>query len=519
MNNIRGKILWVDDEVEHLKPHILYLEDKGYKIDSISNGKDATILAKKNPYHIVLLDQSMPGMDGLETLKILKKINPLIIVIMITKTEDEWLMNEAITEQIEQFLIKPVNPSQIFMACKQALEMLKLRKEKLTGDYLKEFREIEHKLDSDLDLIGWWNLYNDLTDWQIKFDEFKDTGMSEILNDQIMSCNKEFSFFIEKNYSKWVKSKNRPILSNDIFRSYISPKIKRDEKVCLIVVDCMRLDHLKVLIPYIEPFFNMEINPALSLLPTATVYSRNAIFSGLFPDELIKKYPKQEHDMKNDSSSLNKYESQFFKEQLIRSGFDYKTIHYHKIWAVEEGNKFASRFKDFVKKDIISLVVNFVDILAHKSSQTDVLKEMIQDESGFRSAVKMWFEHSWLLKVLKKMSEENFSVILTSDHGSIRVNNCVFVSADKSASSGVRYKYGRNLNTNEKNALIIKNPSDFRLPAYGPQPSYLIAKDDSYFVYPNAASKYQTKFKNSFQHGGVSMEEMLIPVAILKGKK
>ena len=343
--------------------------------------------------------------------------------------------------------------------------------------------------------------------------------MSEILNDQIMSCNKEFSFFIEKNYTKWVNSKKRPILSNDIVKSYISSRIEKDEKVCLIVVDCMRLDHLKVLIPYIEPLFDVEINHALSLLPTATAYSRNAIFSGLFPDEMVRKYPKQKYDMKNDSSSLNKYESQFFEEQLIRSGFKDKSIHYHKIWAVEEGNKLASRFKDFVKKDIISLVVNFVDILAHKSSQTDVLKEMIQDESGFRSAVKIWFEHSWLLKVLKKMSEENFSVILTSDHGSIRVNNSVLVSADKSASSGVRYKYGRNLNTNEKNALIIKDPSNFRLPAYGPQPSYLIAKDDVYFVYPNEANKYQTKFKNSFQHGGISMEEMLIPVAILKGKK
>ena len=519
MKRIRGKILWVDDEIEHLKPHILYLEDKGYKIDSISNGKDATILAEKNHYHLVLLDQSMPGMDGLETLKMLKEINPFIIVIMITKTEDEWLMNEAITEQVEQFLIKPVNPSQIFMACKQALEVLKLRREKLTGDYLKEFRKIETKLDENLDLIDWWNLYNDLTDWQIKFDEFKDTGMSEILNDQIMSCNREFSFFIEKNYVNWVNSKERPILSNDIVKSYMYPDIKKGEKVCLIVVDCMRLDHLKVLIPYLEPFFNIEINYALSLLPTATAYSRNAIYSGLFPDELIKKYPKQEYDMKNDSSSLNKYESQFFEEQLIRTGLGHKAIHYHKIWAVEEGNKFASRFKDFSKKDIISLVVNFVDILSHKSSQTDVLKEMIQDESGFRSAVKIWFEHSWLLKVLKKMSEENFSVILTSDHGSIRVNHSVLVSADKTASSGVRYKYGRNLNTNEKNALIIKDPSNFRLPAYGPQPSYLIAKDDVYFVYPNEANKYQTKFKNSFQHGGISMEEMLIPVAILKRKK
>ena len=519
MEKIRGNILWVDDEVEHLKPHILYLEDKGYKIDSISNGKDATILTEKNQYDIILLDQSMPGMDGLETLKILKEIKPFILVIMITKTEDEWLMNEAITEQVEQFLIKPVNPSQIFMACKQALEVLKLRREKLTSDYLKEFRKIEDKLNYNLSLEDWWALYNNLTDWQIKFDEFKDTGMNDILNDQIIASNKEFSLFIEKKYPDWVNSKNRPILSNDIVKTYLSPIISKDEKVCLIVVDCMRFDHFKVLMPYIEPLFNIEINHALSLLPTATAYSRNAIYSGLFPDEMIKKYPRQEHDMKNDTSSLNQHEGQFFKEQLIRIGHHHKSIHYHKIWAVEEGNKFASRFKDFVKKDIISLVVNFVDLLAHKSSQTDVLKEMIQDESGFRSAVKIWFEHSWLLRVLKQLSEENFTVIMTSDHGSTRVNNSVLVSADKSASSGVRYKYGRNLNTNEKSAMVIKDPSKFRLPVFGPQPSYIIAKEDVYFVYPNEANKYQMKFKNSFQHGGISMEEMLIPVAILKAKR
>ena len=518
MEKIRGNILWVDDEIEHLKPHILYLEDKGYKINSISNGKDATILAEKNQYDIVLLDQSMPGMDGLETLKELKMINPFFIIIMITKTEDEWLMNEAITEQVEQFLIKPVNPSQIFMACKQALEKLKLRGERLTRDYLKEFREIEEKLNLDLSLEDWWKLYNRLVDWQIKFDEYRDTGMNSILEEQINTCNKEFSYFIEKNYKKWIKLKDRPLFSNDIVKEYINPIINKDEKVCLIVVDCMRYDHFKVLVPFLEPYFNIDIDYILSILPTATAYSRNAIFSGLFPDEIIKKYPKQGHDMKNNISSLNKYESQFLIDQLKRTKNENKSIYYHKIWAVEEGNKFESRFKDYVKKDFISLVVNFVDLLAHKSSQTDVLKEMIQDESGFRSAVKIWFEHSWLLKVLKKLSEENFTVVMTSDHGSTRVQNSVMVSADKAASSGVRYKYGRNLNTNEKNALVIKDPSEYRLPIFGPQPSYIIAKEDFYFVYPNEAHKYQAKFKNSFQHGGISLEEMLIPVAILKSK-
>jgi len=253
-----------------------------------------------------------------------------------------------------------------------------------------------------------------------------------------------------------------------------------------------------------------------SLLPSATPYSRNAIFSGMFPDEMVKKYPEQANDMENDSPSLNRYEKQFFSDQLKREGLGSKSVHYHKIWAVEEGNKFQNRIRDYLQQDILALVVNFVDILAHKSSQMEILKEMVPDESGYRTAVKSWLKHSWLLQVLKQLSASGFTVVMTSDHGSIRVQKSVMVSADRAASSGVRYKYGRNLNTSDKNAIVIKNPEAFRLPTFGPQPSYIIAKDDSFFIYPNQANKYQAQLKNSFQHGGVSMEEMLVPIAVMK---
>jgi len=256
----------------------------------------------------------------------------------------------------------------------------------------------------------------------------------------------------------------------------------------------------------------------LSLLPTATPYSRNAIFSGMFPDEMISKYPRQASDMKEDAPSLNQYEKQFLIDQLKVHHLKDTSVHYHKIWAVEEGNKFQSRIKEYASQDLIALVVNFVDILAHKSSQMDVLKEIVPDETGYRAAVKNWLEQSWLLKVLKYYSEMGVTVIMTSDHGSIRVQNDVMVSADRTASSGVRYKYGRNINTNPKNALVIKDPKDYRLPEFGPQPSYVIAKNDNYFVYPNEAHKYQGKFSNSFQHGGISMEEMIVPLAIMKSR-
>ena len=518
MQKSRGHILWVDDEIHHLKPHILFLEDKGYTLSQVANGQDAIALSEQNDYDLILLDQSMPGMDGLETLSEIKKIRSSMPVIMITKTEDEWLMDEAITGQVEQFLIKPVNPSQIFMACKQTLEQIKLREQKATSDYLKEFQEIDMRLRDDLSADDWWKLYDRLVDWQIKFDKYKDTGLGSILEEQIQTCNREFSHFIESNYENWMKTNNHPTLSPDIVSKYVQPILERNKKVCLLVVDCMRHDHFKAMMDLLEPFFNIDIDYKFSLLPTATPYSRNAIFSGLYPDEMVKKYPQQARDMEKHASSLNQHEKQFLIDQLKKYGLGNKRVHYHKIWAVEEGKKFQNRIKDYIQQDVLALVVNFVDILAHKSSQMDVLKEMVPDESGYRTAVRSWLEHSWLLQVLKKLSENNFTVIMTSDHGSIRVQHDVMVSADREASSGVRYKFGRNLNTKEKNALVIKEPEKYRLPSFGPQPSYIVAKDDSYFVYPNQAHKYQAKFKNSFQHGGISMEEMMVPVAIMKGR-
>ena len=271
------------------------------------------------------------------------------------------------------------------------------------------------------------------------------------------------------------------------------------------------------ILPILENLFNVDLSFQVSLLPSATPYSRNAIFSGLFPDEMVKKYPEQKKIMSEHAPGLNQFEKTFLVDQIKRHGFKDKSSHYHKIWAVEEGQRFQRTIQDLLNVDILALVVNFVDILAHRSSQMDILKEMVPDEAGYRTAVHSWIENSWFNKVLKVLSDSEFTVIITSDHGSIRVQRDVMVAADKEASSGVRYKYGRNLNARKRNALIIKNPAHYRLPIFGPQFNYLIAKDDVYFVYPNEAHKYKTQFRNSFQHGGISMEELLVPVAIMKG--
>jgi len=514
-NKNRGKILWIDDEIQHLKPHILFLEQKGYSLLKATNGNDGIEILKKNTFNLVLLDQSMSGIDGLETLKKIRKINSSIPVIMITKTEDEWLMDKAITGQVEQFLIKPVNPSQIFMACKQVLEKNKLSGEKAATDYLREFQKIELRLQSDLVLDEWWEIYNSLVDFQITFDSYKDTGLNSILEEQIETCNRQFTSYIDDNYKNWIFSKKRPTLSVDVIPKFIRPFLINNQKVCLIVIDCLRLDQFKSMAPTLEKLFNITLDYKISLLPTATPYSRNAIFSGMFPDEMVNKYPEQGKIMAESASSLNKFEDLFLRDQLIRMQLNEKKVHYHKIWAVGEGEKIQNRIQDFMQKDMLAFVINFVDILAHSSSQSNILKEMVPDESGYRKVVKSWLENSWLLGVLEKLRDNNFKVIITSDHGSIRVKKDIMVAADKQASTGVRYKYGRNIKANSRNAMLIDRPEDYKLPVFGHQPTYVLAKNDVFFVYPNQANKFLSKYKNSFQHGGISMEELLVPVATL----
>jgi len=517
MTNSRGNILWVDDEIDHLKPHILFLEDKGFNISLATNGPDAIALVKDETFHLVLMDQFMPGQDGIETVRQLYDLRPNLPVIMITKSEEEWLMDEAISQKLAQFLIKPVNPTQIFMACKQVLEDTKIREEKVTSGYLKEFQHIESRLQEDLQADEWWDIYNRLSKWQLNFDEHKDIGLGNILTEQIHTCNREFVKFVDKNYCNWVRSSDRPNLSVDVVPEFVIPNLRQDKKVCFIVVDALRHDQFLTILPEIGQFFNIDIGYHMSLLPSATPFSRNAIFSGLFTDEFCQKYPRQLELMKSEASSLNKYEALFLEDQLKRNQLENKNVIYHKINVVEEGHRFQKHLTDYKQSDLMAIVVNFVDMLAHKRSESDVLKEMVPDESGYRFAVRTWFENSWLYRTLRELSESDFTVVITSDHGTVRVQRGVLVGADRETSSGVRYKYGRNLNTKEKNALIIRKSSDYRLPELVHQTNYLVAKDNVFFLYPNQQHRYQGKLKGSFQHGGISMEEIMVPVVTMRG--
>ena len=518
MHNERGKILWIDDEIEHLKPHILFLEEKGYKISIADNGQNGIAKSKEEVFDLVLLDQFMPGIDGIEVLKEIKEQNPVLPVIMITKSDEEWLMDEAISEKIAHFLIKPVNPSQIFIVCKQVLENKIIKTDKAISGYLKEFQQIEADIDNCDTIDDWWQIYTRLIKWESEFEDHKEASLVQILDDQLQSCNHKFTRFIEEEYPNWLFKDNRPILSNDIFSKVVKPILDNKEKVCLVVMDAMRLDQFMSLYPILAEDFKIKINPSLSLLPSATPFSRNAIFSGLFPDQFCKKYPEQLEAMNLDNGSLNHFESEFLNDQLERNDLSNIAYHYHKIWMVDEGKSFLSKLDKYLNNDLIAIVVNFVDQLAHRRSESDVLKEMVPDEISYKKAVTAWYEKSWIRSVLSKLGSNGYKVVMTSDHGSIMVNKSTIVSADKNSSSGVRYKHGRNINASEKHSIDVRDLSKFRLPEIGHQTNYLLSKDDYYFLYPNEKNKYKIKLNGSFQHGGVSMQEMMVPVMVMDPK-
>jgi len=514
----KGHILWADDEIEFLKPHILYLESKGYHVTAVNSGEDAIHICNEETVDLVLLDEMMTGLDGLTTLKHIKDGQPDIPIIMITKNEEEWLMEEAIAAQITNYLTKPVNPSQILMACKNALEHQQIQSDRAAKNYLKDFQKIGDEISSAPTPEDWFDISDALSEWSITFDKLGDQGLGQVLIDQIDEANGMFTQFIEDNYQDWLKSENRPTISTDIVKKYISPILAKDEKVVLIVIDCLRSDQWKAMQSQLFPFYRIETDYHYSILPTATPFSRNAIFSGLHPSEVKVNYPQKWSEMMQDETSMNRFEDLFMKDQLVRLGHGHKSTHYSKIIGFKDGEKLESNITDFKETDVLSIVVNFVDMLGHSRSESNVLKEMVPDESAYRNAVCSWMENAWLKNILEEISTWGHTVLITSDHGSVRVNKPIQVRADKQASTGVRYKFGRNLNVPKKTAFSMKDPEQFNLATIDINTEYIVAKGGCYFVYPNQYHRFANRFNNSFQHGGISMEEMIVPIAVLKGK-
>jgi CheY-like chemotaxis protein len=517
MNGTPRKILWVDDEIDLLKPHIIFLEQKGYEIGTASGGEEAIELLKENSYDLVLLDEMMLGMDGLETLGEIKELDPSLPVVMVTKSEEEELMNDALGKRIDDFLIKPVKPTQVFLAIKRILDGRKLLRDQLSQTYAAEFNELRAKIMSQLTWKEWIQVYKRMVNWDLDLDRFRDSGLRQTHFDLEQSANVEFARYIVDVYEDWVNgAEDRPLLSVDIFKEYVAPRLKAKEKVYFVVLDCMRLDHWMSLQPSLEPFFSITNHFYYSILPTATPYSRNALFSGLYPVELTNIVPDLWARSSRDEFSKNRYERQLMDRQLQRLGIRLSHEHkYVKIYEKDEADNVRRQMSTMHDLPFVSLVYNFVDILSHSRSESEILQEIAPDEPAFRSLVRSWFNHSALYHIIVEMARQKATVVLTTDHGAMLGRRAALVRGNRDTSTNLRYKFGSNLGCNEKETFLIKDPARFGLPSDGASKQYAIAKEDYYFVYPTEFHRYERRYRGSFQHGGISLEEMILPCAVM----
>jgi len=516
----KGHILWVDDEIELLKPHVLFLEEKGYRVTTVTNAEDAIELSRQQEFDLLLLDEMLNGMDGLTALNEIQTLRPALPIIMVTKNEEEQLREEAIGARIVDSLTKPVNPSQILLVCKKVLQRKQIAGERISRDYSSEFSQIAGRILGTMEWKDWVDVHRTLCEYDLELDQHPDLGLKQTLYDQKRDCNTEFGRYIEKNYSRWLFSDERPPLSVDVFKNYVKPHIDRGHRAILVVIDNMRLDQWLILEPLLRDYFRINRNYYFSILPTATPYARNAIFSGLFPADIEKQIPDLwQNSDENDDMSCNRFESQLMERQLQRLQIDLKPApKYVKILDIQEARSMAKRIQEYADTPFSSIVLNFVDILAHTRSSSDLIKEMIPNEAAFRSMTRSWFEHSHIFQALRQLAEMDNRVVITSDHGSIRGMRGAKVIGDRETSTSLRYKYGRNIKADAKHAVMVKDPKSFRLPARGINSNYLIAKEDYYFVYPTNYHYYLNYYADSFQHGGISMEEMILPLVTLEPK-
>ncbi|MBA4251304.1 MAG: PglZ domain-containing protein [Chlorobiaceae bacterium] len=516
----KKKILWVDDEIELLRSHVIFLTEKGYDVLTVTNSDDAIDTVTENEIDLIFLDEMMPGTGGLETLSKIQEINPNIPVVMVTKNEAESLMEEAIGDKITDYLTKPVNPSQIFLVCKKILEGKKISNQAAAKDYLQDFNQISFLLQDSLNFEDWTEIYLKLANWDIELSYNPDTNLKLTLAEQKRECNKEFSKYIEKNYVKWVNGKaDKPTLSIDILDKYILPLVKNSEVTTFFfVLDCLRLDQWLMMEKLLIDDFKISKDYYFSILPTATAYARNSLFSGLYPNEIEKYYPDLWQGNDEDERSMNKYEKDLLKLYLDRRRVKMKNdLKYIKIIDPDVGRNFEQNIHSYQNNNLTAVVVNFLDMIAHGRSDSELLKEIAPDETAYRSLTNSWFAHSSLLATFKTIASlKNARVVITTDHGSVRCMRGAKVLGDKETSTNLRFKYGRNLKVDEKHAIFIKDPSEYKLPKRSVVINYIIAKEDYYFVYPTDYNKYLTYYKDTFQHGGISMEEIILPVITME---
>ena len=512
------KILWADDEIDLLKPHIIFLEDKGYEVTTTTSGAEALDLVEEQRFDLVFLDENMPGISGLETLSRIKSKHSALPVVMITKSEEEFIMEEAIGSKISDYLIKPVNPKQILLTIKKNLDTSRLVSEKTTINYQQEFRSIGMSLHHNMTFEEWKDIYKKLVYWELELDKIEETGLNEILQTQKDEASHLFSRFIEENYIDWLRDgEEAPLMSPNVIKEKVAPHISDDTSTFLIVVDNLRYDQWEILKPKIREYFWIdEEDTYLSILPTTTQYARNALFAGLMPSEIEKMYPKLWVNDEEEGGK-NMSEEELLGLNLKRLGKDTR-YNYYKVLNQSFGRKVVDEIPNMMKNKFNVLVYNFIDMLSHARTDTNVIKELAEDESAYRSLTLSWFEHSSFMEAIKVLASKKAQVILTTDHGSIKVKNPSKVIGDKNVNTNLRYKQGKNLSYESKDVFHIKEPKDAFLPRVNMSQSFIFAKNDLFFAYPNNYNHYVQYYRDTFQHGGISLEEMMVPLVKLSPK-
>ncbi len=517
-----GLLLWVDDEIELLHAHIIFLEKKGYEVVTVSNGTDAIDECRRHSFDLVLLDEMMPGLSGLETLQKIKDILPATPVVMVTKSEEEDIMNQAIGSKIADYLIKPVNPSQILLSLKKNIHRKEIVTEVTQTGYRQNFMDISAKIDSCKTADDWMEVYRLLVHWEIELSS-ADSNMTEMLMMQKSEANSAFAKFVRNNYMDWVnpanqQSPSRPLMSNNIFCRKVFPLLDAGEKVFVVVVDNFRYDQWRVLSREVGDMFDIDESLYMSILPTATQYARNAIFSGLMPDQIAKMFPELWVD-EDEEEGKNLNEAPLIKTQLDRYRRSGTRFSYHKVNDSVGADKLLQQFKQLHDNDLNVVVINFIDMLSHARTESKMVRELANNESAYRSITLSWFRHTALSELFRRLADSDYTVVLTTDHGSIRASRPLKIVGDRNTNTNLRYKLGKNLNYNNKEVFAIKEPHKAQLPSPNLSTSYVFATGDTFFAYPNNYNYYVSYYKDTFQHGGISMEEMLIPLVTLKKKK
>ncbi len=514
MNN--GTLLWVDDEIELLKPYIIFLEKKGYKVVEATNGQDAVDICQDQDIDLIFLDENMPGLTGLETLARIKGLNDSLPVVMVTKSEEENIMDQAIGAKIADYLIKPVNPSQILLTLKKHLHKKAIESEVTNNNYQKNFSNLGMLINDSYSLDEWTEVYKRLVFWELELAD-ANSPMTEILKMQKSEANQGFAKFIVKNYQNWLDDPSeRPLMSPDIFKKKIFPLLNEGHQVYLIVFDNFRYDQWRVISRSLADRFSFDEELYLSILPTATQYARNAIFSGLMPKQIADMYPDLWVD-EDAEEGKNLNEEPLIAKHLERyrrkDSFSYSKLNHS-----ADTEKLVNQFRQLNNKQLNVIVVNFIDMLSHARTESTMVRELASDEVAYRSITASWFRHSPVWELFDALYNTDAKILITTDHGSIRVNTPTKVIGDRNTNTNLRYKLGKNLSYNAKDVFVIKDPARAFLPVPNISTSYIFAKNDSFFAYPNNYNYYVSYYRNTFQHGGISMEEMLIPLVTLQSK-